>query len=333
MNKGQQNATAFTLLEVLLASALSTVMLLGLWSLLSLHIRLFTKAPAGVEESQLVRSLALQLSHDLSSALPVLDAAMPGAAQRPYDNVADSSLAMRHARLIGTQNSLQVDVLRASVSETTNTWTHGSHDPSDAAPRGTRVSELRTVSYSFAEPAAAERSEDAAQSGLIRQEWSWDTPAPEMVPEQTMDDMRQSPFRSDVPSNRAEKRASSDAQRLRDSIEATNLAPEVVSLGFRYFDGHVWSPWWDSRERKTLPVAVEVLLYLRTDVEGTRRPPSTGDVADGARSRREPEGHRVRMVVHLPASAPQSPLPAAIPSQHTTQPTVRELAPTGTGPS
>jgi hypothetical protein len=36
------------------------------------------------------------------------------------------------------------------------------------------------------------------------------------------------------------------------------LAPEVVSIGFRYFDGQSWQQSWDSRQRVGLPKAVEI---------------------------------------------------------------------------
>jgi len=36
------------------------------------------------------------------------------------------------------------------------------------------------------------------------------------------------------------------------------LAPEVVNIGFRYFDGQSWQQSWDSRQRVGLPKAVEI---------------------------------------------------------------------------
>jgi hypothetical protein len=333
MNKRQRAKPAFTLLEVLLASALSTVMLLGLWSLLSLHTRLFTKAPAGVEQSQLVRSLSLQLSHDLSSALPVLDGPMPRDARPPSDSATHPAPGMRRARLIGTRDTLQVDVLRAGVSETADS---GAREATGTASAVGRLSELRTVSYSFAEPPVGERTRDAGPSGLMRQEWFWDTPNPENQSEPGMGEM-------DGQSRAAsrEQRGDSDPRRWRDSFEATSLAPEVISLEFRYFDGDSWSPWWDSGQRKALPVAVEVLLYLRSDTQGARRFQSADNVATGNRSRRDPEGHRVRMVVHLPTSTSASaardvldtrvqssdtitrPLPATVGGSRSDPPTMR----------
>jgi len=64
-------AGGFTLLEVLLATGLAVTLLFGLWSLLGMQTRLYTAAPAQIEEGQLIRSLFLQLSDDLHNALHV----------------------------------------------------------------------------------------------------------------------------------------------------------------------------------------------------------------------------------------------------------------------
>jgi hypothetical protein len=42
------------------------------------------------------------------------------------------------------------------------------------------------------------------------------------------------------------------------------LAPEVVAIEFRYFDGYEWLGDWDSDSYQALPLAVEVLLTLKS---------------------------------------------------------------------
>ena len=61
--------TGFTLLELLIATALSVVLLAGLWGLLRIYSDLFDKGQAKTERSQLVRSLLEQISEDLRSAI------------------------------------------------------------------------------------------------------------------------------------------------------------------------------------------------------------------------------------------------------------------------
>jgi hypothetical protein len=49
---------------------------------------------------------------------------------------------------------------------------------------------------------------------------------------------------------------------LIDETPDQNLAPEVLELRFRYFDGTQWVLQWDSEERQGLPMAVEITLVL-----------------------------------------------------------------------
>ena len=51
--------------------------------------------------------------------------------------------------------------------------------------------------------------------------------------------------------------------------ETTTSIPEIIALEFHYFDGRQWLTEWDSRQRQSLPAAVEVAMRIR-DV--TRKP-------------------------------------------------------------
>ena len=58
---------AFTLIEVILATGLATLLLAALWSALSLHLRAFDSGRTQVEEAQLARALLREIAHDLES--------------------------------------------------------------------------------------------------------------------------------------------------------------------------------------------------------------------------------------------------------------------------
>jgi hypothetical protein len=76
------------------------------------------------------------------------------------------------------------------------------------------------------------------------------------------------------------------------------LAPEVVALEFRYFDGVDWLEEWDSSIANNLPVAVEISLAV-TNPAVKQSAASMVDLA----SMSAEEGYRVyRLLVHLPAS-------------------------------
>jgi prepilin-type N-terminal cleavage/methylation domain-containing protein len=57
----------FTLIEVLLTLVLAAALLAGLWTLLSMHLRLFDTGQTKTEQSQLARTLLAQISDDLHS--------------------------------------------------------------------------------------------------------------------------------------------------------------------------------------------------------------------------------------------------------------------------
>ena len=57
--------------------------------------------------------------------------------------------------------------------------------------------------------------------------------------------------------------------RMASREEPSMDLPEVVSMEFRYYDGQQWTDAWDSRERRSLPVAVEVALQV--DFKGDKK--------------------------------------------------------------
>ncbi len=61
--------TGFTLVEVMLTTVLASVLLLALWSLLSMYSKTFEGGQARTEQSQLSRALFEQISTDLESVL------------------------------------------------------------------------------------------------------------------------------------------------------------------------------------------------------------------------------------------------------------------------
>ncbi len=98
----RRTTSAFTLIEVLLTSVLAATLLAALWTLLSMHLKMFDTGQTRTEQSQLARTLLQQISDDLHSVvqppppvppLPVLAAAMltggsspPAAAQSGNSN-------------------------------------------------------------------------------------------------------------------------------------------------------------------------------------------------------------------------------------------------------
>jgi prepilin-type N-terminal cleavage/methylation domain-containing protein len=87
-----------------------------------------------------------------------------------------------------------------------------------------------------------------------------------------------------------------DYATLQSVESAVQIAPEIVSGTFRYYDGSSWSDQWASLDRKRAPSAVEVTFYSLPIAEAVRwrqRIPSTS----------EPVMNQVQVRVNIPSAA------------------------------
>ncbi|MCR4412585.1 MAG: prepilin-type N-terminal cleavage/methylation domain-containing protein [Thermoguttaceae bacterium] len=280
LGRAAMRRRGFTLLELLVAAGLSAVVLAGLWTMFSIFERLFTKAETQVERAQLARALMQQLADDLRSAIP--------------DNVsvaATGATSVRRFGLFGTREALQVDVLQITARPI---------GPPRAPERGLaqndsladeleellspdflpQAPELRTVRYTFEPPDVEDALGDASASpgfsGLVRREFDWQTPADER--DAAGEDQRAGEDKDawDEFEFLAEEFGPADPLSIRAQESSATWAPEVVGVEFRYFDGSVWTDQWNSLQRKSLPVAVEAVLRVRSAEPPTRpSPPRT----------------------------------------------------------
>jgi prepilin-type N-terminal cleavage/methylation domain-containing protein len=253
----------FTLLEVLLAAVLMAVLMTGLWGLMRTYERLFSSGQAKAERAQLARTLMEQLSDDLRSAIPDSPTAMPGA-----------STAARRFGLFGTQRVLQVDVLQVTPAQCVAAST--ARDELGASPaKSPQVPELHTVQYWFEEPLLDGADGSAGVRGLVRRELDWETP-PGAVEEGSPR------ARKAAAESLSESAALSDLVSTPDPMSVAPLradpedpsilwAAEVIDLRFRYYDGATWGTQWNSLERKSLPVAIEVTLTVQSGEEARQR--------------------------------------------------------------
>ena len=303
----------FTLLELVVAAALSVVLVAGVWSLLSTYERLFTQGQTRVEQSQLLRALAEQISFDLRSAIPDTATGMPGAGG-----------SVRRFGLFGTARSIQLDVLQLTPAQ--GIATDGElAEPASRFDHPIQAPELRTVQYWLEEARPGEADRTTALSGLIRRELDWETPVEGKGPGPAATGQsaeRLSPAGRRRPSIALSSEPMPAEGLTADPEDPSVLqVPEVVGLEFRYFDGTSWSSQWSSLQRKSLPAAIEVILKLARPEDPGRRPVSrrqqeeeltallTGEEPSGRRS-----GVRHRLLVWLPSTALARPAPRNVES-------------------
>jgi hypothetical protein len=192
--------------------------------------------------------------------------------------------------LSGSLNELYVDVARLprrdELFSTLTGYTNAPLPPSGgpmaasvagAATAAPRLSELRTIRYFVREGIAADASGLAGTSlspemqarggGLVRQEIS--RPARDF----------------------AEQYGGSDVMESGQTL----IAPEVINLQFRYFSGEEVTDLWDMQEERTLPIAVEVTVWLVTTNDPNGAGSSAYDMASLPANARE-----YRQTVFLP---------------------------------
>lgn len=166
----------------------------------------------------------------------------------------------------GTQTELAVDVSRLPRLDQYQQLMAGGDQP-----LADRVSDVKTVTY-FVQNANSVPSGAAgpAVGGLMRQE--------------------------------RDRAASiwSSQQGGGDASQAESLAPEVVALEFRYFDGQEWSTDWDSDVRQGLPIAIEVAVAVASP-SAEIQPERLGSLSAAAPPE-EAEYQIYRLLVHLPSA-------------------------------
>lgn len=79
--------------------------------------------------------------------------------------------------------------------------------------------------------------------------------------------------------------------------QAELIAPEVISLQFRYFDGSSWFESWDSSATGRLPMAIEVTIGFET-------PETRASIREKGSSSSPQVGRSVRHVIAVPMATP-----------------------------
>lgn len=200
--------------------------------------------------------------------------------------------SLRPAGLIGTETSLQIDVLQSTIAR-------DEVEPDMRRPGAevrSRVDDLRTIIYSFEEIRDPNHPLDEPRTALVRREMDWEEAHPTGA------------GRARVPaalgggtSGMTDVSAPLEPDAEGASDDSSETAPEVLQFGIRYFDGSQWSLEWDSAARKGLPVAVEVAMQLRSFDEPEPNHQPTAETAIEDPELTQPKMPTYRLVIHLPS--------------------------------
>ena len=244
-----KNREGFTLLEVVLAIGLSVTLLALLATAIDLYLVRVDSDRSKVEAAQLARTLMNQIADDIravsyydpdgESSADSQGGSDPNSSST--SGALDSDETSQVQGIFGTATELRID--RSSRWN----WLRTAReiDPTEATGQEDMP---MTVGYVFNDGerlltdqlAAMGVPTDAAlpgYSGLYRQQ----TPTPAWL----------------YQANESGVSLSSVAQ-----VEPELLAPEVLSLQFRYFDGEQLLDSWDSAVQEGLPVAIEIRMTV-----------------------------------------------------------------------
>ncbi len=252
----------FTLLEVILAIGLTTLLMGAIYAAMNTYWTLAVESHDEVERFQIARALLRMVSRDIES----VTFTEQGVVTSDDDSAGDSSMssvddsAAYTDGLVGSANDLTLYISRPDRRlsyVSAQQQTSGSD----------RSSDLVIVRYLMAD---AQRGGLAAAIAGREQQGQFSGPA-------------------------GLGRVYGDLYGLSNAIivgdvdtqlqASTLLASEVAEIAFRYFDGVEWQPEWDSTDLNMMPLAIEVVLTLHTLDEN-------GEVDDGPKAL-PPTQHRL----------------------------------------
>lgn len=239
----------FTLVELLAALGISLLLIASVMTSLNIYVRLTTSTEFSVERQQVTRALLQQMTRDVSSIVftaPEEEAMEDTATEDEASETVTveiqdpaTSISAASVGLMGDSQSLVLNVSRPSQDLSYSS-------PLTAVSLNERTSDMLSVSYFLATPAGSSLAAAVSSNdtGL--------TPGSDGLGLARLEGDRMAIDHADL---------QMDTQAL--AAAAKIIAPEVVSIQFRYFDGTTWLDAWDSTAYGALPQAIEVTLGFR----------------------------------------------------------------------
>ena len=321
----RRSRQGFTLLEVLLTTAL-TVVLLGLVTLiLDRHLKAVNLRRTRVEEAQIARAVLRMIGNDLRASVryggvdfsSVGDLATGGInmddlggvlgddvseedVESAAADIASVTSAPSIPGLYGNQYEMLLDVSRLPRVD------QYAFDQTTISTTLDLPSDVKTVAYYLVTSNGNQMTTEASSGAL---EGS------------VLDEMLGEPVEQTGLVRRAVDRAvtrwameNGDFESLDQYAEV--IAPEVVQLEFRYYDGNEWLLEWDSLEQQGLPLAVEIAIAIaHSEVD-----PIDTDAASLVLGEENNNVVVYRLTVDLPAAEPLDVDPLAEEEEETSEP-------------
>lgn len=306
--------SGWTLLEMMLALALTTLLLSAIYNAMHIFYRGVNTTRSNVERDQLARTVLRRVSDDLRSAVRYMPADTSGLSGAASGGLADAAAALG-AATGGTGSSGSTPSIPSSTSSSGSgssssgsSGSSGSSDSSDTSTESTDTTTAPPIPGVYG-------SSNYLQIDICR------LPRPDEIAANASRGMPTSEVRTvsysmgqgNDPNGlpaliRTEQ---SRAAALYGSTNGTSIDPatnntqvlanEVASVEFLYFDGTEWLPEWDSTAMGSVPLAIDVRVIMRSPEQQAAA--DEGLVAATAADAVMIDPSSVfRLVVHLPAA-------------------------------
>ena len=250
-NNACDSRSGFSLIEVLIALALTVLLLSAIYSAVGLHLRFQTAGRGQIYEAQLTRAVIRKMDEDFGGVVLFIDQSEEKDESSSVENldqlddVSDSALTVGGLESAGTPPTFGIvgtaDFIHLCVSRPLRDLSYDSIY-SESTGSG-RSNDLLTVTYGLG-PVDFDLLVDPGR------------PKYSNLPPVSFEGRPETGF-----ARRSIDLYAFDA--ATDVLEADHvIAPTITELQFAYFDGTAWLESWDSRLIGGLPLAVRVTFGL-----------------------------------------------------------------------
>lgn len=295
----------FSLLEILLALSLGVVLLTAIGAAIDQSWRLTAQGQTELQRQQVARAVLRLLERDLRSVMFV----PPSEFSEDGQKSSSGGLQSTFTSSAGTSGS------SGSTSSTSGNSSGSSTSGSTSGNTSTTMTQVGGAQQQTVLASRGIRGDAVSieiDGNRAQKELAYAIPVNETLPSSRTSDFRTvmywiaAPEQANDPQGRGglsrkegDRYAIASAETAgRDAsmnFSPTLLAPEIVAVQFRYFDGLQWLPAWDSVSYGSLPRAVEVQLQFAP-------PPPARTAWLNAAVNKSTE--TVRLVIYIPAADP-----------------------------
>lgn len=265
--------SGFNLLEILLAAALTAVLMAAVTAALNTYYRSTVSSRVELERSRVLRAIQRQIASDLRNVTFTLQEA--AAATSTVESVTSTATGTTGGTgssgtsgsgtggSTGSGSATEDSTTTDTASTTTSMSIIGADDQLAAGSVGV-VGDMTTLKLHVSLPRVdvpTETSFDEAyaattSSDLRQVSWYW-------LAGGGTDQLTGEPSPAGLARYEADRLEASFAETSGKALAMPQvIAPEIASISFRYFDGLTWLESWDSPAMQALPRAVEVTVQF-----------------------------------------------------------------------